>query len=86
MPTVTQISPPYRSKILLFDCTRAPCVYSKPKSISPERRQRCCEAIKAKKILIELLSTLDMEQGGEVAEQLQQLYIFFIEHIGDATR
>ncbi|MHC5067865.1 MAG: flagellar export chaperone FliS, partial [Planctomycetota bacterium] len=40
---------------------------------------------KAKRIFIELLSTLNMEVGGEVATQLQALYTFLIDEIAQAN-
>lgn len=42
-------------------------------------------AHKAKAIITELLATLDFERGGDIAKQLQGLYVFFITHILDAT-
>ena len=41
--------------------------------------------LRAKKIVVELLSTLDRKQGGEIAQQLGDLYLFFIEHISEAA-
>jgi len=39
---------------------------------------------RAQAILEELLSTLDMEQGGEVAERLQAIYVFCLRELPDA--
>ncbi|MBN4072381.1 flagellar protein FliS, partial [bacterium AH-315-F03] len=36
---------------------------------------------RAKKFVTHLYTTLDMEKGGEVAEQLSMLYVFIIEKI-----
>ena len=41
--------------------------------------------IRAKKIFIELASTLKFDQGGEIATQLYELYIFFIARITEAN-
>ena len=41
--------------------------------------------LRAKKIVLELLATLDRERGGEIAQQLGDLYLFFIEHISEAA-
>jgi len=40
---------------------------------------------KAKRIFVELLSTLNREQGGEIAERLHALYAFFISRISMAN-
>lgn len=42
-------------------------------------------AHKARAIISELLATLDLDRGGDVARQLQSLYTFCITHILDAT-
>jgi flagellar protein FliS len=41
--------------------------------------------LKAKKIVIELLATLDRERGGAIAKQLSDLYLFFVENISEAA-
>lgn len=46
------------------------------------RHTRCT---KAKAIFIELLSTLNFEQGGEVAGQLRDLYLFIVSEISVAN-
>jgi len=40
---------------------------------------------RAKEIFIELMSTLNFEQGGDLANQLKDLYAFFIVQITEAT-
>ncbi len=37
-------------------------------------------------IVFELLSALDMEQGGEIAERLMSLYTYFTKRISEASR
>ncbi len=44
-----------------------------------EMAQRACS--KAKRILVELLSTLNFEAGGEMAKQLRDLYLFMLTEI-----
>ena len=41
---------------------------------------------RAEAIIDELLLTLNMEAGGDVAVHLQALYAFFLEHLGQARR
>jgi len=41
---------------------------------------------RAEAIINELLITLNMDAGGEVAVRLQQLYVFFKERLGEARR
>ncbi len=40
---------------------------------------------KARRIFMELLSTLNFEQGAEIAEQLKSIYIFIISELTDAV-
>jgi flagellar protein FliS len=50
------------------------------------RRDRAIEANqKAKRIFVELLSTLDGARGGEVAQRLHALYAFFIGQLVEGT-
>jgi flagellar secretion chaperone FliS len=43
------------------------------------------EAIaKARDGIIELLATIDMEQGGQIAQQLSSLYTFMLQQLADA--
>ena len=39
---------------------------------------------RAEAIIEELLSTLDLEQGGEIASRLQGLYVFQLRYLGEA--
>ncbi len=45
----------------------------------------CVGCQKARKIFIELASTLNFEQGGEIAERLRDLYLFLIGEITKAS-
>ena len=40
---------------------------------------------KAKRIFVELLSTLNFESGGEIADQLRDLYLFIVSQIVEAN-
>ena len=40
---------------------------------------------KAKNIILELFATLNLEQGGDIAKQLRELYLFFIMRITEAN-
>jgi flagellar protein FliS len=39
---------------------------------------------RAEAILDELLNTLDHEQGGDIAERLQGLYVFYVRYLSEA--
>ncbi|HEY3489984.1 MAG TPA: flagellar export chaperone FliS [Candidatus Deferrimicrobiaceae bacterium] len=41
--------------------------------------------LKSQAIVTEFLTTLDMEVGGEVAANLQQIYLFLIDHMTEAN-
>ncbi len=40
---------------------------------------------KAKNIVLELFATLNLEQGGDIAKQLRELYLFFITRITESN-
>lgn len=40
---------------------------------------------KSQAIVSEFLSTLDMKAGGEIAENLQQVYLFLLDHMNQAN-
>lgn len=44
------------------------------------------QAQKAKRIFVELLSTLDCERGGDIALRLRGLYVFFVGHISESIQ
>jgi flagellar protein FliS len=50
-----------------------------------EIEARHTKCMKAKRIFIELLSTLNFDKGGEVAGQLRDLYLFVITEISAAN-
>jgi flagellar protein FliS len=41
---------------------------------------------RAEAVIAELLSTLDLEQGGQVASRLQGIYVFCLRHLAEARR
>ena len=41
---------------------------------------------RAEAIIEELLNTLDLEQGGQIASRLQGIYVFHLRHLGEARR
>lgn len=42
--------------------------------------------VKSQAIVTEFLSTLDMQAGGEIAANLQQIYLFLVDHMNAANR
>lgn len=52
-------------------------------NFDPGTAHENCQRTKA--ILVELMSTLNLEEGGEVAQQLQALYAFFLTQIVEAN-
>jgi flagellar secretion chaperone FliS len=49
---------------------------------APRAHEHC---VRAKAIIVELLSTLDFDRGGEVATQLKGLYLWMLVQIGEAN-
>ncbi len=77
-------APPERLVVMLYDGARR-FLYQAAAAMREERHGVAGERLRrAELILDELLSTLDLEAGGEVASNLQGLYVFFGRHLGEA--
>ncbi len=48
--------------------------------------ERASKITRTNNILLELLSSLDMEQGGEIAENLREIYVFLVKELLSADR
>ena len=77
---------PERLVVMLYDGARrflfqaAAAMRREEHHVATERLRR------AELILDELLSTLDFEAGGEIAQNLQGLYVFFGRHLAEGRQ
>ena len=81
-----QTAPPEQLVVMLYDgCLRF--LRRAETAADAGRRPQTTEAIsRATAIVMELNATLDMERGGEIAENLRSLYFFLHRHLLDASR
>ena len=76
-------APPERLVVMLYDGARR-FLYQAAAAMRDERHAEADERQRrAEMIVEELLSTLDLEAGGEIASNLQGLYVFFGRHLAE---
>jgi len=77
-------APPERLVVMLYDGARR-FLFQASHAMREDRIAESGERLRrAEMILEELLSTLNLEAGGEVASNLQGLYVFFLRHLSEA--
>jgi len=77
-------APPERLVVMLYDGARR-FLFQASAAMTEGRHDVAGERLRrAELILDELLGTLNLEAGGEVASNLQGLYVFFLRHLGEA--
>jgi len=67
---------PLELVLMLYDGAIAFCEKAKASMLQKDRFQQNAELLKAQRILTELTSCLDFENGGEIAQNLLALYTF----------
>lgn len=76
-------APPERLVVMLYDGARR-FLHQAALAMREERRAEADERLRrAEMIIEELLGTLNMEAGGEVAANLQGLYVFFLRQLSE---
>ncbi|HEX8101405.1 MAG TPA: flagellar export chaperone FliS [Solirubrobacteraceae bacterium] len=79
-------APPERLVVMLYDGARR-FLYQAAAAMREERHRDGLERLRRAELIIdELLCTLDLEAGGEIASNLQGLYVFFGRHLAEAGR
>ena len=77
-------APPDRLVVMLYDGARR-FLYQSATAMRDGRRTEAHERLRRAELIIdELLTTLNLEAGGQVASNLQGLYVFFLGHLGEA--
>ena len=74
---------PERLVVMLYDGARR-FLYQAAAAMRDERHEEGSERLRrAELILDELLCTLDLEAGGQIASNLQGLYVFFLRRLSE---
>ena len=69
---------------MLYDGARR-FLFQSAAAMREERRAEAGERMRRAELIVdELLTTLNLEEGGEVAANLQGLYVFFLRHLAEA--
>ena len=77
-------APPERLVVMLYDGARR-FLYQAAIAMREERHAESDARLRRAELIIEeLLATLDLEAGGEIAANLQGLYVFFLRHLSEA--
>jgi flagellar protein FliS len=77
---------PSRLVVLVFDCAMSN-LYRARRAVETRNIEQRVEAVgKARDAIMELLVTLNVEQGGKLATNLQSLYAFILAELVDVAR
>ncbi len=77
-------APPERLVVMLYDGARR-FLHQAAVAMREERYTESAERQRRAELIVEeLLSTLNLEAGGEIASNLQGLYVFFLRQLSDA--
>jgi len=76
---------PAQLLVMLYDGAIRFLSIAREKMESRDLESRHTNLIKAQKIIAELLSSLDMKRGGEVAANLQRVYTFMLQQLVEAN-
>ena len=77
-------APPERLVVMLYDGARR-FLHQAALAMREDRLAESGERLRRAELIVEeLLSTLDLEAGGEIASNLQGLYVFFLRHLSEA--
>ena len=77
---------PARLVVLLFEHAHSNLLRARRAVQSGNLEERVAAVGKARDAIMELLVTLNMEQGGEIAKNLRSLYSFILTELSDVAR
>lgn len=77
---------PGRLVVLLFEHAHANLLRARRAVQTGNEEERVAAVGKARDVIMELLVTLNMEQGGEIAKNLRSLYAFVLSELSDVAR
>lgn len=81
-----QTASPGRLVVLVFDCALSNLLRARRAVQSGSIEQRVEAVGKAREAIMELLVTLNVDQGGAIARNLQSLYAFILAELVDVAR
>jgi flagellar secretion chaperone FliS len=81
-----QTASPGRLVVLVFDCALSNLLRARRAVQSGSIEQRVDAVGKAREAIMELLVTLNVDQGGAIARNLQSLYAFILAELVDVAR
>ena len=76
---------PAQLVVMLYDGAIRFLTIAREKMVAGELEPRHAHLIKAQKILAELLSSLNLKEGGDVALNLQRVYSFMLQQLVEAN-
>jgi flagellar protein FliS len=81
-----QSASPSRLVVLVFDCALSNLMRARRAVQTGKIEERVDAVGKAREAIMELLVTLNVEQGGELARNLQAIYAFILSELIDVAR
>src|SRR5689334_6911466 len=81
-----QTASPSRLVVLVFDCALSNLLRARRAVQSNDIAERVDAVGKARDAIMELLVTLNVEQGGDIARNLRSLYTFLLTELADVAR
>jgi flagellar secretion chaperone FliS len=81
-----QTASPSRLVVLVFDCALSNLMRARRAVQTGKTEERVDAVGKARDAIMELLVTLNVEQGGELARNLQSLYAYMLSELVDVAR
>jgi flagellar protein FliS len=77
---------PARLVVLMFQHAHSSLLRAR-RAVQTNNHEERVEAVaKARDIVMELMATLNMEQGGDIAQNLRSLYAFVLTELSDVAR
>ncbi len=80
-----ETSSPVRLVVMLYDGAIRFLSLARERMADGNLEERHSNLIKAQNIIAELLSSLDLEQGGDIAANLRRLYSFMLQQLVEAN-
>ena len=81
-----QSATPARLVVLLFEHAHANLLRARHAVQTGNIELRAESVANAREAIVELLSALDTERGGEIARNLKSLYVFILSELGNVVR
>jgi flagellar secretion chaperone FliS len=77
---------PARLVVLLFQHAHSNLLRARRAVETQNHEERVAAVGKARDVIMELMATLNMEQGGQIAKNLRALYAFVLTELSDVAR